>query len=484
MTGRQPADPGPVLVRDALAAMRFSTAQVHGLVAHIAEGNRDAASLTLGEHPLISKLMDLDPPILSLECLRTTAPGVALEIVTYLRKEYGPRAQDVRMRRPAADDWQTSFEVQRVPDPDEDETVTFEYLLEIPDRADAGPDERPTVGRAALLVIEFVAPHKFNVAFVHAPASPPAPRGIPCRPHGPCARVGVEVPRARAHEMLGLGEALVRRVSDAGLHLWVRDTETPDAAYDAWRRMYPTTVRPERTDLTTPGVLDPGQAGRLAITCIGPARRDASARLAERFAAANTRVRAVSAVKLDELTVAHGVLDIDSLHPRPTSSGAGTLDELLQGSAGSDLSGFRAFWSLIDPPPPAAEKAVLWMKWAIRTPNELSPQVVASAWNAVRRSCARWAERGPYPRPHMDYVISRVRTGGWLRGRAKVALDLEAIKEHWPEGKENGHWLRRFCAEVEDRWRSDIQTSLCPPRADLVVGWSESWLAARPSLRR
>lgn len=492
MTGSS-ADTGLVMVRQALDAMRFSTAQVHGVVAHVVDPDPAASSLVLQPHWLVGELRGLHPPISSLECVRTTVPGAALEVLTYLRQEYGPRAREVRMQEPDAHGWRTTFQVQRVPEPRDDDPVTFEYLLEVPDEYDPRWPERPTVGLAALLLIEFVTAKSFDISFIHAPASPPALRGQPCLPHGPCARVGVAVPRRRAPEMLGLGTDLVEQVSGAGLHLWVRDTETPGATYDAWRRMYPSS----HTEGGSPGASGPPpsdapDATRLAITCIGPARRGVTAQLARRFAAAQTRVWAVTAVKLDELMVAHGVVDAKSLPDPPSSSGVGALHALLGVDDGNnELAGFRAFWSTLEPPPappvppvPPAERRVLWLKWSVRTTHQLSPNVVASAWTAVRDACQRWAPGTPTPDPRVDYVISRVRAGGLLQGRAKIVLGLGAVKHHWPEGTDDGHWLRRFCAEIEDRWRTDLHASLRPRRADLVVGWSESWLARRPPLRR
>ena len=80
--------------------------------------------------------------------------------------------------------------------------------------------------------------------------------------------------------------------------------------------------------------------------------------------------------------------------------------------------------------------------------------------------------------------------GEGLAGRRRLGvkvllvLDLDAVRFHWPEGIEDGNWLRRFCAEVEDRWRAHLQATVAPREADLVVGWSESWLARRPTGRR
>lgn len=478
-----PGGSGRVTVRHALESMRFRTAQVHGLVAHVA-GEDATSSLILGRDSKVEELMQ-DESISSLECVRTTAPGVALEVVTYLRKEYGPLVHDVDMRAvgPGAC---AAFQVQRIPELAADDPLTVEYLLEVPGEHDPRWAERPSVGLAALPVIRFVARQGFNVAFVHAPASPPAVLGVPCLPHGPCARVGVEVPRSRADEVRKLGAGLIGLFSENGLHLWIHDTETPDAEYDAWRRMYPSSRVSEPVPT---GTDDTGRGERLAITCIGPAHQGVTAELARGFADAGSRVRAVTAVKLDELTVAHGVVDACSLPPRAGPSGVAPLHELLGVEDHDDgLAGFRAFWSKLDAPPPdpagGPERRVLWMKWAIPASFQLSPQIVQAAWSAVQQAYERWTPTGPPCNPGLDYVISRVTVGGALRGRAKVVPDLEAVKQTWPEGGEGGRWLRRFCAEIEDRWRTDLEDKLDLRRADLVVGWSESWLAARPALRR
>jgi hypothetical protein len=102
----------------------------------------------------------------------------------------------------------------------------------------------------------------------------------------------------------------------------------------------------------------------------------------------------------------------------------------------------------------------------------------------VRSACTRWAPDKPLPEPRVDYAISRVRHGGLLQGRVKVVLDLDAVRRRSPEDNQNGLWLRRFCAEIEDRWRTDLRTTLRARRADLVVGWSESWLEDRAALQR
>lgn len=509
MSAVEPTGSGPVTVRDALGAMRFSTAQVHGIVAHVIDDDPASSSLTLGSHWSVAGLTRIDPPISALECLRTTAPGVALEVLTYLRKEYGPRDSEVRMRTPSPDGWRTSFEVRRVPEPGAGDPVTVEYLIEVPPGTEMTSDERPTVGLAALQVIELVAAQGLDVVYVHAPASPPARRDEPCLAHGPCARVGVAVPRGQLSRMLDTTAELVRAVSQGGLHLWVRDTATPDAVYDAWRRLYPSgdaadtwpadPVAEAVETATTNAVVEGEPGKRLAITCVGPARRGVAAQLAQRFEAANSRVRAVSLVQLDELTVAHGVIDPDFVPVGHETSGVGDLDQLLGArprpgpgprpdgnSERNGLAGFKAFWSVLPPPPPALalDRRVLWMKWSIPTPHQLSLDVVTSAWRAVGDACRRWVPDGPWPDPRFDYVISRVRHGGLLQGRVKVVLDLDVIAGHAPIESGNGIWRRRFCAEIEDRWRTDLRTTLRARRADLIVGWSESWLDDRAVLQR
>ena len=115
------------------------------------------------------------------------------------------------MQPPAAGGWRTSFQVRRTPERVAHDTVTFEYLVVIPDEEQQRP-EPTTVGLAALQLIEFVAANDFDISHTHAPASPPARRGEPCLPDGPCARLGVVVPEARVHHMLRLGTDLVERV--------------------------------------------------------------------------------------------------------------------------------------------------------------------------------------------------------------------------------------------------------------------------------
>jgi hypothetical protein len=401
------------------------------------------------------------------------------------------------MRTPSADGWKTSFEVRRVPESRGDDPVTVEYLIEVPFGVTLSADERPTVGLAALQVIELVAARGLDVAYVHAPASPPARRDQLCLASGPCARVGVAVPRSKAAHMLGLTTDLVREISRHDLHLWVRDTSSPDAVYDAWRRLYPSgdiadaeppDPEADAAEAAAVNAVVEGEPDeRLAITCVGPARPGVAAQLAKRFEQANSRVRAVSLVQLDELTIAHGVADPDFFRIEHQASGVGDLTALLglDGERDDGLRGFKAVWSVLPPPPamPPNHRA-LWMRWAIPTSHQLSPDVVISAWRAVRDACTRWAPDRPRPEPRVDYAISRARHGGLLQGRVKVVLDLDAVKRRSPEDNQNGLWLRRFCAEIEDRWRTDLRTTLRARRADLVVGWSESWLEDRAALQR
>jgi hypothetical protein len=276
-------------------------------------------------------------------------------------------------------------------------------------------------------------------------------------------------------------------MSDKRLHLWARDTSTPDAIFEAWRRMYPSGHASDSGpgELPSTETVDGEPDQRLAITCIGPAGAQAPAQLAERVKQANARVRAVTVVQLDELTVAHGVVDPDFLRFRPQGPGSGDLDQLLHAESTGPVRAFKVFWSVLPPPPPMpVDRRVLWMKWSIETRHQLSPDVVAMAWRAVSDACAEWAPEGPSPEPRVDYVVSRVRHGGRLQGLAKVVLDLEVIRDRWPDGKGNGGWLRRFCAEIEARWRTDLESTLRPRRSDLVVAWTESWLAARSPARR
>ena len=268
----------------------------------------------------------------------------------------------------------------------------------------------------------------------------------------------------------------------------------------------PAARRPDRALVPAPTSDEEAVAPRLAITCVGPARRGVIAGLAQRFAAARSRVWAVNAVRIDELVVAQGIIDARSLAACPTTPGSGRLHDLLDivarghGAAAAAiepagagdlldddgaLAGFRVFWSPLRPAPTEdTARRVLWMRWTIGTDHQVSPDIVASAWAAVRDACAHWASDKPTPDPRVDDVISQVETRGVLEGWAKIVLDLDAVRDHWPEGADNGHWLRRFCAEVEDRWRTDVEAGVRPRWSNLAVGWSETWLTARANPRR
>jgi hypothetical protein len=88
---------------------------------------------------------------------------------------------------------------------------------------------------------------------------------------------------------------------------------------------------------------------------------------------------------------------------------------------------------------------------------------------------------GSAARPSIEYLISRAVSVDRLRGRAKIALDLESLA---PLGGGTDAWLGRLCSEIERRWRADLSFTLGTPRVDLEVVWRESWLGRWSLLQR
>jgi hypothetical protein len=501
---------GPKLVRSALATQRVNSSQITGAVAHFKD---DPGALSPFLDPeVFDRLIPRSAAEAgTLECFSIAYYGVGFVAFTALKPAGAGEAplRTVEMTRSPVRELIGRLSRRAGLRPDSavselrasrpsrlgltDRALT-EYLVKVTPELAADPSGlRMAATRIAEWVWEDRPDDRHALMFIHWPASPPAIVGAWRTAEGPCIRFAVATPRPDVGARLAFGRTLLERCVGLGYGLWTRQTGEPSGPYDYWRCLF--SPDPAAEDGPAEGWRPPPEP-HLAVTCVGPAHRGTTAAILDLLDAADVPVPALSLGTLDDLSFVHIVAGAPprsratataaSVEPgEPAAAALRRLFGLPPAPGGLDvderLAEFRVMATPYPAPDPAGGKQSLWLAWSTPATHGALSRIVTSARAALTGALGMEPNGGSAARPSIEYLISRAVSVDRLRGRAKIALDLESLA---PPGGGTDAWLGRLCSEIERRWRADLSFTLGTPRVDLEVVWRESWLGRWSLLQR
>jgi hypothetical protein len=374
-----------------------------------------------------------------------------------------------------------------------DGTTNVEFLIQLDAPAagaGAGPSAVPVGGvcfrDCARQVSGLAAKMGRPLSFVHSPVAAPCPAREPRGVTGPCLRFGVAFPRSDDSSRLQFGADLVEICCERGFGLWQRGTMGADAPHDYWQEVVPVDPTSGASVLAT---RRPAEQG-LAVTCVGPARSGVTEALLDLLDAAGAPLAGMAETTLDDLAIVNlltvtprSAKDVEAL-PADAPAGAVVAQALGLGPAARIGGALRDFRCVVSVQPERARDpnlVAVWVAWAIPA----SPDALRSTVRTVRRALDKMSERyrtaaAPPPSDahlNIEYLICREVSVDWLRGRMKVAVDLDTLDRlRDDEGGVPVDKLGQFCSDVERQWRADLAFALGTAHVDLDVVWRESWI--------
>jgi hypothetical protein len=352
------------------------------------------------------------------------------------------------------------------------------------------------------------------LSFIHAPVAAPLPRDIPRGVTGSGLRFGVAFPRFDDSHRLSFGTKLIGLCCDNDYGLWQRATSVGDHTYDYWQPVVPP---PASAKGGTAGDQASGTRHGLAVTCVGPARPGTTEAILHVLAHAGAPLLGLSATTLDDIAIIHlfthsplGKRDVDAL-ALPADLRA---DSALNAALGQKepvhrdkLRDYRAVVSSRRERAPDPGLAALWLAWtapatpdALRLTVETLRAALDGTWARHRAGATGDARSGHL---NIEYLVCREVSADRLRGRMRVAIDLDALgvkvsaapapgrlwaraRSHRATRDDRGRpegdgpvWPSRigqFCSDLERQWRTSLSFALRTTQVELDVVWRESWL--------
>jgi hypothetical protein len=383
------------------------------------------------------------------------------------------------------------FDTARRPTAVFDDTTNDEYLVMLP-RVDVrrSPRLRTSFRGCAQLVARLVTASGRSLSFLQAPVAPPQMADGPRRVMGDCLRFGVAFPRYDQSSRLRFGARLVEACLAAGYGLWQHGRARAAGEDDYWQH-----VVPPPADIGGAGsAYEAGVGGQgVAITCIGPARPGTTGAILQILERAHAPVGAIGETTLDDIAFVNLVTqtsasagDVDAL-PVEASAAIGRALGLKEWPVNSLLEDHRAVVSLRPDRSLPRELYALWVSWSVPGGRAALQLTVRTLRDALVTTSDRYRDRrSDVRRGHLniEYLVCREVSVDSLRGRMKVAIDLDAL-DLGGRGREgvSESALGRFCSDVERQWRAELTFALGSPHVDLDVVWRESWVgrwASRP----
>jgi predicted amino acid-binding ACT domain protein len=385
-----------------------------------------------------------------------------------------------------------------------DGVTTEEFLVQLPQPSVASSqlhDGSTSFRDAAVQVTGLARSMERPLSFIHAPVATPVRRDVPRGVTGSGLRFGVSFPQFDDSLRLSFGTKLVGLCCDAGYGLWQRTTSLGDRSYDhGYDYWQPVVPPPASTDDRGAG----DQASRpehgLAVTCVGPARPGTTEAVLRVLAHAGAPLLGLSATTLDDIAIIHlftrtplGRRDIDDLALSRDLRADTVLSTALdrrEPLPRDTLRDYRAVVSSRPERPPDRGLAAVWVAWtapatadALRLTVETLRAALDSSWARHRASATGEALAGHL---NIEYLVCREVSADRLRGRMRVAVDLDALGLTVPGAAPPGHpegdggglpsRIGRFCSDLERQWRTSLSFALRTTQVELDVVWRESWL--------
>ena len=497
--------PGPAdLVRSMATPNRINSTHIRALVAHTEDRSGNIELLLdralLGSDPI---RMDSDE-VPAVEAFVCEFESVGMLAFTFPRRAgqgvvYSPNPRlvpiepkssagrhmrsETRLSGPTA----AIFDAARSPSSLFDGTTVDEFLVEVPDVDPLvhGERARPSFLECATTLASIVLRRGCAFSFIHAPAAAPEDRDRPRRVAGSFLRVGIAVPRFDAARRMLLGRDLVVACHEKGFGLWQRDEGDATNFVDYWRELVPL----ERDRMGRSWVYEIDSASALlAMTAIGPARLGSTAGVLHLLEQAGAPLGGLAVTTLDDIAFINVMTKCPKRTKLVDSSGR-AADTAIAQALGLELrdavSALRQYRVKISKHPPPISHTLpldraVWLTWSTPAVPDALRLTVQTARRALRNAAeSHGLVDGSHKRdaPNIEYLICREVSVDRLRGRMKVALNLDALGRSRSDNVVPlESMLGQVCSDIEREWRAELAFALGNPRIELEVVWRESWI--------
>ncbi|GAB2982379.1 hypothetical protein GCM10017788_37690 [Amycolatopsis acidiphila] len=126
-------------------------------------------------------------------------------------------------------------------------------------------------------------------------------------------------------------------------------------------------------------------------------------------------------------------------------------------------------------PKTTRRRVAVWFSWQVKATEDALLTIVDRLYAAFAqiRDSRHDHWHNPEDHPNIEYLICRQFNYSVLRGKGKISVPKDVI-DHYFKNEVLEQPVSRFCADLEARWRSELNG--LAGLVELTVAWRESWL--------